>query len=73
MGESQVANRWRGQGEVRAWREAVLDLLKTKFASSVTEETVQTIEQQTDAALLKRWHSIAASKETFEEFAKELR
>jgi hypothetical protein len=68
MGESQVVNRWRAQGEVRAWRQAVLDLLRSKYTTSVTDEVVQMVEQQSDLDLLRRWFTTALGKGTFAEF-----
>jgi hypothetical protein len=73
MVESQVANRWRTQGEVRRSRAWLLELLRTKYQGSVTADVVQLVEQQSDLTLLQTWFTTALREETFEQFVQTLK
>jgi hypothetical protein len=73
MVESQVANRWRAQGDLRTTRALLLRLLETKYRGSLSDEVKQLIEHQTDLALLKRWFESALEATTFEQFVQKLK
>jgi hypothetical protein len=73
MGESQVVNRWRAQGEVRARRAVLLRMLQKRYPGSVSQDVVQMVEQQADAAVLDRWLDAVMDSPTFEEFVKALK
>jgi hypothetical protein len=73
VGESQVANRWRAQGELTRSREALLELLRSRFPEAVSAEVVQLIEQQQDLSLLKSWFSTALRVSSFAQFVEALK
>src|SRR5262249_121680 len=59
MGESQVFNRIRAEGELKKARAWLVSLLKAKYKSAMPADFTQTVEQQSDLALLDRWHNLA--------------
>jgi hypothetical protein len=70
MIESRVGNLFRAQGELRASRARLLELLRAKYPGSVSAEVVQMVEQQGDLALLQTWFTSALRERSFDDFVK---
>jgi hypothetical protein len=73
MGESQVCNRWRAQGQLTLSRAWLVRLLQTKYPAEFSPDVKQMVEQQTDLALLDQWHEAALVAPTFEQFVQKLK
>jgi hypothetical protein len=77
MGESEVANRLRregeAKGELRVMRQNLLQLLRAKYPGKVSEEMVLLIDQQEILGLLQKWFNAALRVDTYAEFVNELK
>jgi hypothetical protein len=73
MGESQVFNRIRAEGELKNAREWLVDLLQAKYKGALSADLAQTVAQQTEIAVLKRWHRSALEQDTWEGFVASLK
>jgi hypothetical protein len=73
MMESIVGNRFRAQGDLMRSRAWLVRLLETKYPAEFSPEVKQMVEQQTDLALLDRWHEAALEATTFELFVQKLK
>ena len=72
MTESQVVNRWIGQGEAKGKllmaRQALLEALELRFPGAVPSDVTKLIDQQTDLELLRTWFRGALRVYSFDHF-----
>ena len=73
MGESEVFNRVRAEEKLETMRGVLIRLLQKKYRGAMTADFKQTIEQQTDAALLERWCDLVIEQDTWDDFVASLR
>ncbi|MGL4554548.1 MAG: hypothetical protein ACRC33_25570, partial [Gemmataceae bacterium] len=77
MGESQVANGWRAEGDVRGTmrtlRRVLVETLDAKFPGEASPEASQLIERQDTPSVLDDWFRAALRAGTCDDFLQTLR
>jgi hypothetical protein len=68
MRESQFLKGYIERGKLQGWREAVLDLISPRLANPVPEEVRLAVEGTNDPDTLRRWHRLAETCQTLDEF-----
>jgi hypothetical protein len=66
--ESQIANDW----QALARREDILDVLQVRFPGELPASILARIETRDDATILKRWHNLALTAASLEQFEADL-